>query len=100
MSLVQPTTKPAQHKGFSPSQKKITPGEAHSVLDILHQEPQYILKTINVLPYFFSLWHLYIWNPEFLSILFPAPNLGRLRQIDRHTEADHRPSWIWGWMKK
>ena len=74
MGLVHPTTKPAQHEGFNLSQKKITPGEAHSVLDILHQEPQYILKTINVLSPFLSLWHLY---------------LGRLRQIDRHTEAKH-----------
>jgi hypothetical protein len=73
--------------------KRSPPREAHSGLDILHQKPQYIFKTINALPPFLSLWHLYIWNPEFLSILFPAPNLGWLRQIDRHTnrhtEAKH-----------
>ena len=86
MGLVHPTTKPAQHEGFSPGKKKRSPpGEAHSVLNTLHQESQYI----NVLPHFLSLCHFYIQNPKFLSILFPAPNLGRLRQIDRHTEAEH-----------
>jgi hypothetical protein len=60
MSLVQPTTKPTQLQGFGPSRKRSPPGEAHSDLDILHEEPRSISKIIKVLPHFLSLCHLYI----------------------------------------
>jgi hypothetical protein len=55
IGLVQPTTKPAQLQGFNPGQKKkrSPPGEAHSDLDILHQKPWYISKTIKTLTHFF-----------------------------------------------
>jgi hypothetical protein len=39
---------PAQLDGFSLGRKRSPPGDAHLVLNILHQEPSYILKTINV----------------------------------------------------
>jgi hypothetical protein len=96
--LVQPTTKPTQLQGFSPCWKRSPPGETHSDLDILHQEPRSISKTIKALLPFLSLWHLYIWNPVFLSILFPTSNLGIVNlTVNRR--------WNWagvgqGWTKK
>jgi hypothetical protein len=38
MGLVQPTTKLAQLQRFNPGRKRSPPEEAHSDLDILHQE--------------------------------------------------------------
>ena len=47
-------------------------------LDILHQKLRSILKTIKTLPPLLSLWHLYIWNPVFLSIIFFGLYLGNV----------------------
>ena len=45
---------------FSPGWKRSPPREAHSDLDILHQKPWYISKTIKTLSPFLSLYYLYI----------------------------------------
>jgi hypothetical protein len=96
MGFVQPITKLAQLQGFSPGWKRNPPGEVHLDLDILYQEPRSISKTIKSLSPFLSLWHLYIWNPVFLSILFPTPNLGNVKIIVNGRETEP----VLGWTKK
>jgi hypothetical protein len=69
MGLIQPTTKPAELQEFSSGQKRSPPREAHSDMDILHQELRFISKSMEALPYFLSLAFLHLEPHIFLYSL-------------------------------
>jgi len=95
MGLVQPTTKRAQLQGFNPGRKRSPPGEAHSDLDILHQEPDIFQKLLRPSHLFFLSSIFTSGTPYFFifsSLL--------LISVGNETEIETEPVIGRGWGRK
>ena len=95
IGLVQPTMKPAQLQGFNPGGKRSPPGEAHSDLDILHQEPDIFQKLLRPSHLFFLSSIFTSGTPYFFifsSLL--------LISVGNETEIETEPVIGRGWGRK